>query len=124
MEAFIGGEAADAALYSALASMTAGSAAARVLRSIASDERMHAKKLRTRYYLMYGECAPPAHTQPVTPGNLLTALRARYWAETEGEKRYREAAERTGCALYASLADEEAGHAELVSSLVARLVSC
>ena len=124
MAAFIAGEDADAAVYSALASMTRNSCASRILRGIAADERMHAKKLRTEYFLMYGESAVPMHEAPVKATNLLTALRARYWAEIEGEKRYRDAAERTDSTLYSRLADDEAEHAVLVSSLVTRMLSC
>ena len=124
MAAFIAGEDADADVYSALASMTRNTCAARILRGIAADERMHAKKLRTEYFLMYGESAALMHTAPVKATNLLTSLRARYWAEIEGEKRYREASERTESALYSRLADNEAEHAALVSSLVTRMISC
>lgn len=121
-EAFIRGELADAAKYAYLARMCGNTFASRTLRRISADEASHVRKLRTAYYLAYGE-SPSVKPGPVEkPANLLGTLRRAYWEETEGEKRYREAAKRTGKELYSELTSDEAAHASELSRIISILL--
>ena len=121
-EAFIRAELADAAKYAYMARMSGNTPVSRTLRRLSADEAAHAGKLRTAYYLAYGESPSIKREAAERTANLLGALRRAYWAEIEGEKRYREAAQRTGTELYLELAADEAAHASELSRLISMLL--
>ncbi len=121
-EAFIRGELADAAGYAYMARMSGNTPVSRTLRRLSAQEAGHAGKLRTAYFLAYGASPSVKRQAPERPANLLGALRRAYWAEVEGEKRYREAAGRTGTELYLELAADEAAHAAELSRLISILL--
>lgn len=121
-EAFIRGELADAAGYAYMARMSGHTPVSRTLRRLSADEAGHAGRLRAAYYLAFGESPSVRREERERPVNLLGALRRAYWAEVEGEKRYREAAERAGSELYLELAADEAAHASEVSRLISILL--
>ena len=121
-EAFIRGELADAAKYAYMARMSGNTPVSRTLRRLSADEAAHARKLRTAYYLAYGESPAIRRGGSERPADLLGALRRAYWSETEAEKRYREAAERIGTELYLELAADEAAHASELSRLISILL--
>lgn len=111
--------------YLALARRTAGNGA-RVLSTMAADERRHAKRLSTAYFLISGvrywpaeQITPPA-VQP-----LMIALRESFGLEQQAECSYLAAAAETTdpCLreLYLELAGDEGAHAGLLRGILEQM---
>lgn len=125
LQRFIEGELQDAVTYAALARRGRHRAAARFA-ALADQERRHAKRLSTAYFLISGVRYLPAdRAVPRLESTFLGTLRARFLAEQRGEAAYRAAAE--GCqdpclrALYLELAQEEQGHSLALRSILEEL---
>ena len=125
LQRFLQEELHGAAVYAALARRGPGRAAG-ALASLAAQERRHAKRLSTAYFLISGVRYLPAdRAAPRLESTFLGTLRARFLAEQRGEAAYRAAAE--GCqdpclrALYLELAQEEQGHSLALRSILEEL---
>lgn len=85
-----------------------------MLAAVAADERRHAKKLSTAYFLISGVRYWPdvRAAQPAAP--LHAVLRERFWEEQRGAASYQAAAEEASdpCLkeLFSELAAEEEAH--------------
>lgn len=124
MQRFIEGELADWKLYQALA-RRAGSGG-RALSAIAADERRHAKRLSTAYFLITGvRYWPMDRVAASGKGNLAAALRQRFADEQRGAAAYLAAAEDTAdtCLrdLYLELAGEEDTHTWMIRGLLEQM---
>lgn len=125
LQQFIDHELADFRTYQMLARRAIGTGG-KVLASIASDERRHAKRLSTAYFLISGVRywpidrmnAPMNHTYPA-------ALRERFGEEQRGECAYLAAAEETTDPalqeLFQELAGDENAHAWLLRGILEQL---
>ena len=124
LQQFIADELADWKYYQTLA-RRAGNGG-RVLATIAADERRHAKRLSTAYFLITGVRYWPVDRAPAPPaGPLPAALRQRFAAEQRGAAAYQAAAEETAdpClqALYRELAGEEDAHTWMIRGLLEQM---
>ena len=125
LQAFVDGELADWRAYQHLARRASG-IPARTLAAMAADERRHAKRLSTAYFLISGIRYWPADkvAQPAR-GSLPGELRAHFLTEQRGESAYRAAAEDTAdpCLrqLYLELADEENAHAWTIRGILEQM---
>ena len=120
LQQFIQAELQDAATYRALARR--GRSGSRFA-TLASQERRHAKRLSTAYFLISGVRYLPAdRAAPRLESTYLGTLRARFQAEQRGEAVYRAAAEhcQDPClqALYLELAEEELGHSRVLRDIL------
>ncbi len=109
-----------------LLSRRAQGGAARVLATIAADERRHAKRLSTAYFLISGVRYWPAERAAAPSGlPFLAALREHFMAEQRGEAAYRAAAAETSdpCLqeLYLELAGDENAHAWLLRGILEQM---
>ena len=125
LQAFIDSELCDWRTYQLLA-RRAQSGGARVLSTIAADERRHAKRLSTAYFLISGvRYLPVDRAQPMPVGTFLGALRDRFAEEQRGEAAYLAAAEECTdpCLreLYVELAGDENAHAWLLRGVLEQL---
>lgn len=125
LQAFIDSELCDWRTYQLLA-RRAQSGGARVLSTIAADERRHAKRLSTAYFLISGvRYLPVDRAQPIPVGTFLGALRDRFAEEQRGEAAYLAAAEECTdpCLreLYVELAGDENAHAWLLRGVLEQL---
>ena len=125
LQAFIDHEIADWHTYQLLARRAQGSGG-KVLSTLASDERRHAKRLSTAYFLISGVRYWPADRPAVPPApTYLASLRLRFCAEQRGEAAYLAAAEETADAalreLYLELAGDENAHAWLLRGILEQL---
>lgn len=124
LQGYIDDELADWRRYQALARRTPGGGG-RALAAIAADERRHAKKLSTAYFLISGIRYWPEvrASQPATP--LHAALRERFWAEQRGAAAYQAAAAETAdpCLkeLFSELAGEEEAHVWTIRGVLEQL---
>lgn len=113
LQGYIDDELADWRRYQALARRTPGGGG-RMLAAVAADERRHAKKLSTAYFLISGVRYWPEVKAAQNPMPLHAALRERFWAEQQGAASYQAAAAETTdpCLkeLYTELAGEEEAH--------------
>lgn len=121
----IDGETEDWRLYQALARKANGSGA-RVLGTLAADERRHAKRLATAYFLITGEryqAQGQGGGRPVP--DLMNSLREQFIQEQRGAAAYQGAAEETTdqCLrqLYQELSEDENLHARLIRSLLEQM---
>lgn len=125
LQGYIEGELSAWRYYQILA-RRAGGTGGRVLAAIASDERRHAKRLSTAYFLISGVRYWPVERigTPIFRA-LAGALRQRFAEEQREQGAYLTAAEDTAdpClrALYLELAGEEAEHAHLLRALLERM---
>lgn len=126
LQAFIEGELADWKLYQALA-RRAGGSGSRTLSTIAADERRHAKRLSTAYFLISGVRYWPAE-RPAGPASrtpFAAALRERFMAEQRSAAAYQAAAAETAdpCLrqLYEELSGEADAHAWLLRGILEEL---
>ena len=122
LQSFILHELMDARTYQAMA-RRADRSAARTLSGISADERRHAKRLSTAYFLISGVRYWPVEQAVVSLDLPLAALlRRRFWEEQEGEAAYRAAAAATAdpCLqeLYIELAEDENSHAWLLRGIL------
>ena len=125
LQAFIEGELADWKLYQALA-RRAGGSGSRTLSTIAADERRHAKRLSTAYFLISGVRYWPMERAAAAPlPTLAGTLRQRFGEEQRGAAAYLAAAEETAdpCLrdLYLELAGEEDAHAWLILGILEQM---
>lgn len=125
LQAFIEGELADWKLYQALA-RRAGGSGSRTLSTIAADERRHAKRLSTAYFLISGvRYWPMDRAAAATLPTLAGTLRQRFGEEQRGAASYLAAAEETAdpCLrdLYLELAGEEDAHAWLIRGILEQM---
>lgn len=126
LQEFIAHELADCRCYMALSRRTSGNPR-QVLIGIAQDEKRHAKRLSTAYFLISGvEYWPDKPTAPVAAtGPMPACIRQRFVAEQKGELAFRTAAERTcdPCLkeLYLELAGDENNHSWLLRGLLERM---
>lgn len=107
------GELEDAMIYEQLSCRVHGRARQTLLQ-LAMQERQHAKKLETVYYLMTGK--KPCPDRPKRPCIACTneALRERYIQEGKGSESYKALAEKAGSfsKLLLELACDEEHHAQ------------
>lgn len=121
----IDGETEDMRTYQALA-RKAGGAGTRMLSTMAADERRHAKRLSTAYFLITGQrYQSPNQTGSRPPMDLMNGLREQFIQEQRGSSAYQGAAQETGdpCLrqLYQELSQEEAAHARMIRSLLEQM---
>ena len=125
LQGFIENELADWKLYQALA-RRAGGSSSRVLSAIAADERRHAKRLSTAYFLISGVRYWPVE-RAATPvrGTFAGMLRQRFGDEQRGTAAYQAAAEETADSclreLYMELAGDEDAHAWLIRGILEQM---
>lgn len=125
LQEMIEGESEDWRLYQALARRAAGSGA-RMLGSMAADERRHVRRLAAAYFLITGERCQAQGQQGSRPvPELMTGLREQFIQEQREAAAYQGAAAETAdpCLqqLYRELAQEEQMHARLIRSLLEQL---
>ena len=124
LQEFIADEIADWRLYQGLARRVGGSAG-RTLSGMAADERRHAKRLSTAYFLISGVQYWPDKPPAAPAGTFLGVLRERFGAEQRGEAAYRAAAAETAdpCLkeLYLELAGDEGEHAWLIRGILEQM---
>lgn len=112
-------------LYQTMA-RRAGGGAAKLLGTLAADERRHARRLSTAYFLITGErYQPPGQGGSRPVPDLMNGLRAQFIQEQRESAAYLGAAEETAdeCLrqLYQELAEEEALHSRLIRNLLEQL---
>ena len=105
---------------------TAQGNSGRVLATIAADERRHAKRLSTAYFLISGVRYWPVDRVPnPSPAPFSAALREHFMEEQRGAAAYQTAAAETAdpCLheLFLELAGEEDSHAWLLRSVLEQL---
>ena len=100
-----------AAFYTALARRSAGRAG--TLFAIAADDARHARLLQLEYFLLTGDTFAPAKGGQDAKG-VLSALRQGYLGKRRSEREYRALSEK-----YASIADDEARHAQSLRAVIA-----
>ncbi len=124
LRAYIDDELADWRQYQTLARRTPGGGG-RTLAAVAADERRHAKKLSTVYFLITGVRYWPEGKGGQNPAPLHAALRERFWAEQQGAASYRaaaaEAADSCLKELFEELAGEEESHAWAIRGVLEQL---
>ena len=111
--------------YQALA-RRAGGNGSRVLSTIAADERRHAKRLSTAYFLISGARYWPADRITAAPApSLAGALRSHFAGEQRAEASYLAAADETAdpCLrdLYLELAGDENAHIWLLRGILEQM---
>jgi len=104
----------------------AGGSMARVLSGMAADERRHAKRLSTAYFLITGErYQSPNMNGTRPPMDLMTGLREQFIQEQRGAAAYQGAAQETTdpCLrqLYQEIAREEQAHARMIRNLLEQM---
>ena len=122
LQALIVDELSDSSRYLALARRSKG-AAAKTLSAMSADEKRHAKRLSTAYFLISGvHYWPESSARPAPTGPMPACLRQAFLNEQKGEMTYREAAARTAdlCLreLFLDLAADENSHAWLLRGLL------
>lgn len=125
LQQYIDREIASWRAYQALARRTQGSSA-KVLSTMAADERRHAKRLSTAHFLISGVRYWPADrvaAPPIRP--FMAALREYFAQEQRAESSYLASAEETSdpCLreLYRELAGDENAHAWLLRGILEQL---
>ena len=121
----LGASSADWRAYQALSRRAQGNSG-RVLATIAADERRHAKRLSTAYFLISGVRYWPVDRVPnPSPAPFSAALREHFMEEQRGAAAYQTAAAETAdpCLheLFLELAGEEDSHAWLLRSVLEQL---
>ncbi len=125
LQAFIDREISDWHTYQMLARRAQG-AGGKALATLAADERRHAKRLSTAYFLISGVRYWPVERMAAhTSGTYPAILRARFCAEQKGECAYLAAAEETADPalreLFLELAGDENAHAWLLRGILEQL---
>ena len=125
LQQFIDHELADFRTYQQLSRRAPGTGG-KVLASMASDERRHAKRLSTVYFLITGvRYWPIERPAPALNSTYPAVLRERFGEEQRGELAYLAAAEETAdpCLreLYLELAGDENTHAWLIRGILEQL---
>ena len=125
LKEMIDGETEDMRTYQALA-RRAGGTGSKVLGTMAADERRHAKRLGTAYFLITGErYQSPNMNGTRPPMDLMTGLREQFIQEQRGAAAYQGAAQETAdpCLrqLYQEIAREEQAHARMLRNLLEQM---
>lgn len=125
LQDFIDQELSDWRTYMALAKRAQGTGG-KVLSSMAADEKRHAKRLSTAYFLISGVRYWPVERVSAMPaGTYMGALRQRFCMEQKGESAYLAAAESTTdpCLreLFEELSGEENAHTWLLRGILEQL---
>lgn len=125
LQEMIDGETEDWRLYQSLARRAVGSGA-RMLGSMAADERRHVRRLAAAYFLITGERCQAQGQQGSRPvPDLMTGLREQFIQEQRSAAAYQGAAAESGdpCLqqLYRELAQEEEMHARLIRNLLEQM---
>lgn len=125
LQRFVAQELQNCRCYMALAHRCSGRVR-QTLMGIAQDEKRHAKRLSTAYFLISGvEYWPEQPGGMAAAGPLPACLRARFAEEQMGEAAYCAAAERTcdPCLkeLYLELANDENAHGWILRGLLERM---
>lgn len=125
LQQFIDGELSDWRAYQALARRAQGNGG-KILSTLAADERRHAKRLSTAYFLISGVRYWPAdRTSTPSPAPLTAALREHFMEEQRGAAAYQSAAAETvdPCLreLYLELAGEEDAHSWALRGLLEQM---
>ena len=125
LQRLIDRELADWRAYQALSRRAQGNSG-RVLATIAADERRHAKRLSTAYFLISGVRYWPVDRVPnPSPAPFSAALREHFMEEQRGAAAYQTAAAETAdpCLheLFLELAGEEDSHAWLLRRVLEQL---
>ena len=121
----IDGETEDWRFYQGLARRASGSGG-RMLGTLAADERRHAKRLSTAYFLITGQRYQPQGQGGSRPTpDLMNGLREQFVQEQREAAAYQAAAEETAdhClkVLYLELAEDETLHARLIRNLLEQM---
>jgi len=121
----IDGEMEDFRTYQAPA-RRAGGSGTRMLSTMAADERRHAKRLSTAYFLITGERYQPPGQNANRPNmDLMNGLREQFIQEQRGAAAYQGAAQETSdpCLrqLYQEIAREEQAHARMLRNLLEQM---
>jgi len=121
----IDGETEDWRIYQALARRANGNGA-KVLGSLASDERRHARRLSTAYFLITGQRYQPQGQGGGRPvPDLMNGLREQFLQEQRESSSYQGAAEETGdeclSALFLELSEDEALHSQTIRTLLEQI---
>lgn len=125
LQRFVDQELADWRCYQSLSRRAQGNSG-RLLSAIAADERRHAKRLSTAYFLLSGvRYWPIDRKMNPTPAPFAASLRERFMAEQRGAAAYQAAAAETAdpCLrqLYEELSGEEDAHAWLIRGILEEL---
>ena len=125
LQAFVDGELANWRAYQHLARRASGSGG-RMLGTLAADERRHAKRLSTAYFLITGQRYQPQGQGGSRPTpDLMNGLREQFVQEQREAAAYQAAAEETAdhClkVLYLELAEDETLHARLIRNLLEQM---
>jgi len=125
LQEMIDGETEDWRLYQMLARRAAGSGA-RMLGSMAADERRHVRKLSAAYFLITGERWQPRGQEGSRPvQEVMTGLREQFIQEQREAAAYQGAAAESSdpCLrqLFRELAQEEGMHARMIRSLLEQM---
>lgn len=125
LQQYIDHELADWRTYQLLSRRATGTGG-KVLSTMAADERRHAKRLSTAYFLISGVRYWPVERPAAALACAFpAALRERFAEEQRGELSYLAAAEETGdpCLreLYLELAGDENAHAWLLRGILEQL---
>lgn len=123
LQEFILHEQMDARAYQVLARQAPTPSAARILSTMSADERRHAKRLSTAYFLISGVRYLPEERAGVARNLPYPALLRRHFVgEQRGEAAYRAAAAATedSCLreMYLELAQDENSHAWLLRGIL------
>lgn len=121
----IDGETEDWRIYQALARRLSGSGS-KTLGSLAADERRHARRLSTAYFLITGQRYQPqgqGGSRPVP--DLMNGLREQYLQEQRECSAYQGAAAETGdeclSALFLELSEDKTLHCQTIRALLEQL---
>lgn len=121
----IDGETEDWRTYQAMA-RRAGGSAAKLLGTMAADERRHAKRLGAAYFIITGQrYQSPNQTGSRPTPDLMNGLREQFIQEQRGAAAYQGAAQESSDAclrqLYQELAEEEMLHARMIRGLLEQM---
>ena len=125
LKEMIDGETEDMRTYQML-SRRAGGNGSKVLGAMAADERRHAKRLGTAYFLITGErYQSPNMNGTRPPMDLMTGLREQFIQEQRGAAAYQGAAQETTdpCLrqMYQEISREEQSHARMIRNLLEQM---
>ena len=125
LQEMVDGEMEDWRLYQMLARRAAGNGG-KMLGSMAADERRHARRLSTAYFLITGERCQPRGQEGTRPTQeLMNTLREQFIQEQREAAAYQAAAAENSdpCLrqLFRELAQEEGMHARMIRSLLEQM---
>lgn len=121
----IDGETEDWRIYQAMA-RRAGGSAAKLLGTLAADERRHTKRLGAAHFIITGQRYQSPNQNGSRPmPELMNGLREQFIQEQRGAAAYQGAAQESSDAclrqLFEELAEEEAMHARMIRGLLEQM---